>query len=123
MIKSALSSAKKSNHPRFKMGAVVVKGSRILATGYNQVSRGCRVITHKRWNNTLHAEASAILILLKKKRLHDLAGADLYVTRINKVGHTMLAYPCEFCLDLARSVGISKIYYSTNAGETECLKI
>ena len=105
------------------MGAVVVKGNRVLSTGSNRVGRGCALIKEKRWDNTLHAEAHAILKLLKKKRLHDLAGADLYVTRVNRVGHSMLSAPCPFCLNLAMSVGISKIYYTTNEGTTKCLKI
>jgi deoxycytidylate deaminase len=103
------------------MGAVIVKGSRVLSTASNRVNRGCRLIKEKKWKNSLHAEAYAILKLLKKGRLADLAHADLYVTRINRVGHCMDSKPCEFCLDLANSVGIKRIYYTNAQGVLSCV--
>lgn len=114
---------KKSNHAAHRMGAVVVKGNRILSTGANQVSRGCKYIHDKKWSDSLHAEAAAILQLLKHNDLRSLAGADLYVTRINKVGHVRMAKPCRYCQDLAQAVGIRRIFYTTNEGTTECFRV
>jgi deoxycytidylate deaminase len=123
MLRAAKRATIGSNHPLYKMGAVVVKGRRILSVASNQINRGCALIHDKKWNNTLHAEAAAIYKLLKHHRLSDLAGADLYVTRISKVGHLRMAKPCEFCEELARAVGIKQVFFSTNAGETECMRL
>lgn len=123
MLKLAKKVAQSSNHHAFHMGAVIVKGNRVLSTASNRVNRGCQIIRKKKWKNSLHAEAHAIMKLLKKERLDDLAHADLYVTRINKVGHCMDSEPCEFCLDLALSVGIKRIYYTDSEGLTHVKRL
>ncbi len=99
------------------MGAVVVKGSRILSTGFNQMRPSGLLRT-----NTLHAEAAAILKLLKEGRQHDLVGASLYVSRYTRGGRIGLARPCAVCMQLIRSVGIREVSFTTNEG-TEKLKL
>lgn len=110
--------AKKSCYKQHRLGAVVVKGGRILATGFNELRPSSVTKTP-----TLHAEASAILKLLKKRKLHDLFGADLYVTRYTRGGSIGLARPCVACMDLIRSVGISHVHYTTNTNATETMKV
>ena len=110
--------AKKSPHKQHKLGAVVEKGGRILSTGFNELRPSSVTKTP-----TLHAEASAILKLLKKRRLHDLFGADLYVTRYTRGGSVGLARPCVACMDLIRSVGISHVHYTTSHDTTETIKV
>ena len=117
-IRRASIEAHKSVHPQHRLGAVVVKGHRILSTGFNQM-RSSGVLK----TNTLHAEAAAILKLLKEHRLEDLSGSDLYVTRYTRGGMVGLAKPCKACMDLIRSVGIENIYYTTNEGTTEGIKV
>lgn len=107
--------AKKSEHEQHKLGAVVVKGGRILSTGFNSLGYSGYLRTQTR-----HAEESAILKLLRERRLHDLSGADLYVTRFTRGGAIGIARPCSRCRDLIKTVGIRRIFYSTNDGtETE----
>lgn len=119
MMRLASKRAKDSNHSLYKMGAVVVKGNRVLSSACNKVNRGCKYIKHKKWENSIHAEAHAILQLLKSDRVTDLCGSDLYVTRINKVGHLCMSKPCEFCVQLATSVGIRSIVFINRKGDTE----
>lgn len=114
----AFKQAKKSKYKQHRLGAVIVKGGRILSTGYNKIRPSAVLHTE-----TLHAEASAILKLLKENRIHDLAGSDLYVTRFTAGGAVGLSKPCPACWELARSVGISKIHYTTNEGTTETMKL
>lgn len=123
MIKQAAKEALKSNHSSYKMGAVVVKGSRILSVASNKINRGCQYITYKKWGNSLHAEAHAILKLLKKGKLSDLSGSVIYVTRINEKNKLMNSKPCEFCISLASSVNIKAIYYTNSEGLTQCLQV
>lgn len=99
------------------MGAVIVKGNRVLSSACNKVNRHCKYIPIKKWKSSLHAEANAILSLIKARRYDDLNGADMYVTRINKVGHSMMAKPCSHCEALALSVGIRRIFYTNEHRE------
>ena len=101
--------ALKSVHAKHKVGAVIVRGSRIISTGFNELRPSALI--HR---PTLHAEASAILKLLKESRLHDLSGSDIYVTRFTKGGHTGLSKPCKGCMELIRSVGIKRVYFTTD---------
>lgn len=110
--------AKKSLHTKHKVGAAIVKGGRILATGFNSLSPSYKLKT-----KTRHAEAAAILKMLNGLRLHDLAGADMYVTRFTKGGVTGMAKPCTECQKLMRSVGIKRTFYTTDNNTTEMMKL
>lgn len=114
----ATKEALKSTFKKHRLGAVVVKGNRILSVGHNQLRPSAITKT-----KTLHAEAAAILKLLKERRLHDLVGSDLYVTRFTKSGRIGMAMPCEACQELIASVGIANVYYTTDTGETECYAV
>jgi len=105
--------ARKSPHNQHKLGAVITKGGRILSTGYNEL-RPSKIIG----TPTLHAEASAILKLLKSRRMGDLVGATLFVTRFTRGGAVGLARPCSKCMDLINSCGIRRVIYSIHGNET-----
>ena len=110
--------AKKSCHKQHRLGAVVVKGGRILATGFNELRPSSVTKTP-----TLHAEASAILKLLKKRKLHDLFGSSVYVARYTKGGKIGMARPCAHCYQLLQSVGVRDIYYTNDIGTTSYEKL
>lgn len=109
----ASKAALNSEHRQHRMGAVVVKGGRILSTGYNQLRPSKLIGT-----NTLHAEAHAVLKLLKDNRLHDLAGSDCHVTRFTRGGRVGMARPCSHCMDLLRSTGVRRVFFTTDNDET-----
>ena len=118
MIRIATKQAHNSSY-YFKLGAVIVKGKRVLSTGYNRISH-CQVNNFK---NSRHAEMDAILKLLHTKEgLSSLAGATLYVSRITKTG-TGLAKPCSKCINLALSVGIKEVIFTTDSNTTERIKL
>lgn len=100
--------AKCSNHPKCKLGAVIVRKNRVISMGVNKLK------THPRSNNkykTLHAEIAAIISADRK----DLRGADIYVYRENIYGLAM-AKPCESCMLAIQEAGIKNIYYTTYGG-------
>ena len=107
----AAKAAKRSTFEQHRLGAVVVKGSRILSTGFNELSYNG--ITRR---GTTHAEEAAITKLLKAKRFSDLVGSDLYVLRFTKAGRIGLSYPCDRCWNLIRSVGIRNVFFTGNDG-------
>lgn len=117
-IRMASKIALKSAYKQHRLGAVVVKGGNILSTGYNQL-RPSRLIG----TATLHAEAAAILELLKNQRQHEAIGAVIYVSRWTRGGRIGLAKPCDKCMDLLRSVGISTVYFTTDDQVTEKLRL
>lgn len=116
-FRMAAKQAKKSPHKQHKLGAVIVKGSRILSVGYNSLRPSSLLGTH-----TLHAEAAAVLKLLKARRLSDLAGAEMYVTRFTRGGAVGIARPCIKCQQLLHSVGIRNCYYSTDSKQIGVMK-
>lgn len=110
-FRMAEKTAKNSTFEQHRLGAVVVKSGRILSTGYNEIR-----YTRELGNPTLHAEQAAILKLLKQRRLSDLIGATLYVTRFTRGGRIGISMPCDDCAALIRSVGIKEVHYTTDEG-------
>ena len=98
--------SKRSTCDRKKVGALIVKGKNILATGYNGSIAGlehCDDIGHDmvagHCVRTIHAEQNAIVQAAKRGIMID--GADVYVN----------TYPCWNCFKLLANSGIKKIFY------------
>jgi len=104
--------SKLSNHKLFKMGSVIVRGSKVISVGTNNIK------THPRSPHpfkSLHAEMAAILLTKQ-----DLKGCELYVFRELKNGKLALSRPCEYCWELIYASGIKEVHYTVNEGhETE----
>jgi deoxycytidylate deaminase len=104
--------SKFSNHNKFKLGCVIVKGSKIVSVGVNNVKTHPRS-THP--HHSLHSEMAAILLAKQ-----DLCGCEIYVYREIKNGTPALARPCIYCWPFIAEAGIKKIHYSIKNGfETE----
>lgn len=120
-FRAARAVSKLSNHPNYKIGAIVVLKHRIISSGYNSDTK-----THplqKRYNqyrftedshHKCHAELSALLPLIKSRM--DLSSANIYVYREDKSHCLACARPCPSCMKLIRDCGIKKIFYSTENG-------
>ena len=110
--------ALKSTFHKHRVGAVIMKGNRVLSTGFNSIrySKETKLPTQ-------HAEAAAIVKLLKGDRPHDLVGSTLYVTRFTRAGRVSCAKPCSTCSGLIRAVGINTVRYTTFDGTVEEMKL
>ena len=106
----AINLARSSNAGRYRHGAVVVKGGRILSTGINKVRNHPDVLSSKeevKSESHIHAEIDAI------RKVSNLDGAKIYVARLNKNGTSVgLSRPCDSCYDKIVEVGITKIIYT-----------
>ncbi len=104
--------AKKSKS-RNTHGAVVVKGGRILGTGFNKDRNHPRVVSpeHIKTDCSYHAEQVAI-----KESGQNVRGARIYVARVNRHGEDRDSEPCPRCLTLIKEVGIKKIVYTSEKG-------
>ncbi len=106
--------SKRSTCRRRNVGALIVKGRRILSTGYNGAPRGLRhcldgeclrekmnIASGERHElcRGLHAEQNAII----QAALHGVSidGAELYSTHL----------PCSICMKMIINAGIVKITY------------
>ena len=111
--------SKLSNH-RFRVGAVITKGRRVIGVGCNKIK------THPKQRNQytgemgerIHAELSSIINAGRSLR-----GCVIYIARIKKNGDLAMARPCEFCMDHIEEAGIKKIVFSNESGEIEEEKI
>lgn len=117
-INIAMKQSLNGQHKQHRVGAVIVKGGAVLSTGYNKMR-----FTRELQRPTLHAEADAILKVLKEGRQASLVGAVLYVSRYTKGGKVGLAKPCSSCMELIRSVGISCVNYTNDDGSTTRMKV
>ena len=103
-----------SKFKRARVGAVIVRGSRIISSGCNRIGY-TRLIPDRSYPESVHAEQQAILGLLRKRADH-LVGADMYVSRVGADGLPRLAKPCPMCQRIIEAVGIRKVFYTTETG-------
>ena len=115
MMRLAFKVARESKFERARVGAVVVRGSRVLSTGCNRIGFS-KYLPDRRFRESVHAEAQAILELLKHRRGDELVGSTMYVSRINNSGFARLSRPCPACKRLLEAVGIRKVFYTTDTG-------
>lgn len=110
--------ATKSN-ARNTHGAVIVKGGRVVGTGYNRNRNHPTIVSpeHIKTNCSIHAEESAI-----RDAGYDVKNAVIYVARINKHGEDRDSKPCPRCSELISVSGIKRIIYTTQAGRENVSK-
>ena len=114
----AIKAAAQSTHQRWKLGSVVLRGGRVLATGCNRKRNDPSVVENEKYFNcSVHAEVDAI------RSTGDPCGAKLYVARVTKSGKIGLAKPCERCQDAIRGAGIRKVFYTDENGEWAFFKV
>jgi deoxycytidylate deaminase len=98
--------AQHSEH-KYTLGAVIVKGSKILGTGFNKTK------THTKSNNhfhTQHAEMAAII----NASPESIKGADIYVYRGTKQKIMAMSKPCKCCENILKLNGIKRVHYTTD---------
>lgn len=92
---------------RYRIGAVIMKGSRVLSLGCNILKSHS---VHKTWLAhvvSIHAEHNAVL-----KANTDVFGATIFIARLGGKG---ISKPCSFCLAVLLEAGIKEIVYFDGA--------
>lgn len=110
LIRRAVKVAHDSTY-RWKHGAVVAKGNKVLGFAPNKFRNAPAVDEH---NVSDHAERATLRELLKSR--DDLRGCTIYIARINKSGKTMMSRPCEDCMKAIVEAGIKEIVYTNELG-------
>jgi deoxycytidylate deaminase len=109
MIRLAQKASTKSKE-KFRLGAAITKGKRVLAVGHNDRR------SHPMGSGifkSVHAECAVICQCLQKRI--DMTGATLWVYRTKTDGPGM-ARPCPDCMELIKSVGITDVRYTDRGG-------
>lgn len=120
-INMAAMIAKRS--PRMiKVGAIVVKGGNMVAFGHNE-KRYTRDLKDIRGDDGLCAELRAVLQLLRERRLPQLCGSTMYVTRVRKNDKFAMAKPCFLCEKNLRTFGVRKVFYTDDNSNIQELKL
>jgi deoxycytidylate deaminase len=96
-------------------GAVVVKGGRVLGTGWNKNRNNPLFVSpeHIKSDCSYHAEEVAI----REAGEDNVKGAILYVARVNRHGNDRDSKPCSKCATLIERVGIKRVIFTMEAGE------
>ena len=115
IIKQCFKEIEKSSHPRYRIGSVIFKGSRIISSGYNQFRSSRIPLQYKKFEDTLHAEQSALSNA--KISWEKLKNCSILVMRTNASGNLSLSYPCNFCMESIVYSGIKWLYYSDRKGQ------
>ena len=101
--------------PRKSVGCVVVKGNRIIATGYNGAPKGFNhcsqvgcMVKDNHCIRVMHAEMNALLFAGKEA-----SDSTLYCTVL----------PCDLCMKMAVQAGVSRIVYCEDYNKQDILWI
>jgi deoxycytidylate deaminase len=103
-LRIARQHARRSNHPQFRLAALVLRGGNIVSIGWNK--------------DHLHAEHTA----LNRAWRSDLEGSSLLVVRLKKSGTFGMARPCPDCMQRIHTAGIKKVMYTNEVGELETIR-
>jgi len=109
-LKLAEAQARKSLHPRWKVGAALVKGGRIVSTGHNISKNNPSLPGIPLRSCSVHAEASAL-------RGVDACGATLYVARVTRRNTLGMARPCAGCEKLLRAAQVRRVVWTVEDDE------
>lgn len=110
-IHRALSVAAREADGGYRLGAIAVRGGKILGFGTNKFRNDpyhCPGTPRTGWS--VHAEHACL------KQVSAPAGATLYVARITRSGRPAMARPCQHCWAMIRRAGINKVIYTTPHG-------
>lgn len=94
---------------RQKHGAVIVKSGRVIGTGFNKDRNNPMIVSpeHIKTQCSIHAEVDAI-----RDANHNVAGANLYVARVNRHGQDRNSKPCRYCEEVIKKSKIKKVIYT-----------
>jgi tRNA(Arg) A34 adenosine deaminase TadA len=99
---------------QFRLGCAITRGPVVLASRFNSYKTHPALVKLTKWPY-LHAETASVLAL----GVNNCRGLNLFVTRITPANNIGLAKPCDVCMGLIKTTGISKIYYTMQAGYQE----
>ena len=97
-------------------GAVIVKGGRVIGTGFNKDRNSPYIVSpeHIKKHCSVHAEVEAV-----RDAGWNVKGAVLYVARVNRSGEDRNSKPCERCQIVIEETHIKKVIYTESETSDE----
>jgi tRNA(Arg) A34 adenosine deaminase TadA len=118
ILRLAKKVASSSNY-EYQLGAVIFKGNKIIASAENKLRHNSKLpAMFREWYGSLHAEQAAIL-----NARTELKGYSMLVVRLRKDREFGMSHPCDMCYGFAKFNNLKYIYYTTNDGTIERLKL
>lgn len=103
--------------------ALLVRGSKVVAVGFNSYKNDPRCLSHEHVraipgrNSVMgvgpHAEVAAL------SQVRDARGLTLYVARVTRTGEVSSSAPCHSCLTTARALGVRHIIWTEDEASLE----
>lgn len=109
----ALKALDSSNHNKYHMVCVAIKGGKVVSVGVNSKGPPAFFIKGLKEQRGRHAEITCLSFLNKK----DIKGATLYIAGKSVGGTIVLSRPCESCLPFIEKMGIRRIVYHNQCGQ------
>lgn len=107
-LNRALTQAEQAPHEQWRVGAVLVRGGRLLSVGFNRYRNDPSQVDLA--GVSYHAEAVAI------RKAGFTEGATLYVARVTRSGDLGSAKPCARCQRLIAHHGVHTVVWTTPDG-------
>lgn len=105
-LKLARKESKKSDNEYYKLGCVIVRGSKILGMGHNLLK------THPKSPHAFRSTHAEFMATISAG--FEIKGATVYVFRENKNGTLAMSRPCDSCWKFLSDSGVKKIVYSAD---------
>lgn len=108
-----------AGRPGLRMGAAIMSAGKVLAVGFNAVTKTHPGYEMRDGNRMIHAEMAALI----KRRHYDVIGNEvMYVYRANIHG-AATSKPCDICMRHVAISGIRRIRYYDATGTAQQIKI
>lgn len=107
-LNAAVKTSSMATHHQWRVGAVIIKGGRVLGVGVNRYRNNPSQVALD--GVSYHAEEVAL------RTAGDVEGATIYVARVTRSGLIGLAKPCEACQDLLNANGVHTAVWTTPDG-------
>lgn len=105
-MRGAIRAALVAEHPQWKVGAVLVKSSKVLSVGTNKYRNDPRFVEYD--GVSWHAEEMAL-----KGMPTDPKGSTIFVARVGRNGRLLLAKPCTRCNMALKAAGVSTVFHTS----------
>jgi deoxycytidylate deaminase len=103
-IRIAFDSAILSTHGKYRLGASLFRGNRLVSVGVNKIK------THTKsphFYRMIHAEIDALL----RGERESIEGSSLFVVRVLKNLNFASSKPCKCCWTMAAELGVKRVVY------------
>lgn len=115
-VRIAYDAALLSTHSKYRLGASLFRGNRLVATGVNKMK------THTKsphFYRMVHAEIDALLRVDREL----IEGSTLFVVRVLKNLKFATSKPCECCWEMSLRFGVKRlVYFDTNSFVSEYIQ-